>query len=64
MTFELEAKRALTQVLFFKFSTSDITLCDASGRVTIDGELLAVICPAISQRVCAYTHSFIQELPI
>lgn len=64
MAFELEAKRALTQVLFFKFSTSDVTLRHASGQVTIDGELLAAIGPAISQKVSAYTQSFIQELPI
>ena len=64
MAFELVAKRDLTQVLFFKFNASEVTLRHASGRVTIDGELLAAIGPAISQKVSAYTQSFIQELPI
>ena len=64
MAFELLAKRALTQVLFFKFSTSDITLRHASGRVTIDAQLLAAISAVISQRVSAYATSYIQELPI
>lgn len=64
MAFELLAKRVLTQVLFFKFNTSEITLRHASGRVTIDAELLAGLSSVNSQKVSAYTKSYIEELLI
>src|ERR1700682_436711 len=58
MAFELEAKRALTQVLFFKFRSTDVTLRHASGRVTVDTSMLEAVGPAIAKKVSAFTRNY------
>jgi hypothetical protein len=64
MAFELNAKATLTQVLFFKFRSTDITLRHSSGRVTIDSELLAGTAPVIAKRVADYTQDYVENIPI
>ena len=64
MAFELEATATLTQVLFFKFRSSDVILRHASGRVTIDTGVLTSVRPAVAQKIAAYTSSYIADLPI
>jgi hypothetical protein len=64
MAFELDAKATLTQVLFFKFRSTDITLRHSSGRVTIDSELLAGTAPVIAKRVADYTQDYVKNIPI
>jgi hypothetical protein len=62
MAFELHAKTTLTQVLFFKFNSADVTLRHASGRVTIDTALLAPLQATIAQKVSAFTRSYVDAL--
>jgi hypothetical protein len=64
MAFELDAKTALTQVLFFKYRASDVTLRHASGRVSVDSEILAAIAPAVAEKVAAYTRNFVAAVQI
>ena len=64
MAFELESRVNLTQVLFFKFRSSDVTLRHASGQVTINLELMAKVRASIAAKVLAYTQDFIDDLPI
>jgi hypothetical protein len=64
MAFDLETKVALTQVLFFKFRSTDIRLRHASGQATINPELMNKVRASIAARVLAYTEDFIDELPI
>jgi hypothetical protein len=64
MAFELEAKSNLTQVLFFKFRSADITFRHASGRVMIDSKLLASVRGAMAKKLAAYTRHYVETLPI
>ena len=64
MAFELRARSTLTQVLFFKFPSADVTLRHASGRVAINPDLVAEINPVIARKVSAFTSDFIEDLPI
>jgi hypothetical protein len=64
MAFELEATATLTQVLFFKFRSSDVMLRHASGRVTINTEVLAAVRPAIAEKIAAYTGNYVAALTI
>jgi hypothetical protein len=64
MAFELEATAELTQVLFFKFRSSEVTLRHASGRVTIDADILTTVRSAISEKISAYTRNYIADLPL
>ena len=64
MAFELDASSALTQVLFFKLRTMDVTLRHASGGVVIDDSRLLAIAPRVGERVAAYQSAFIDALQI
>lgn len=64
MAFELAATSTLTQVLFFKFRSTDVTLRHASGRVAVDANLLKAIRPTITAKVAAFTHHFVDQLEI
>src|ERR1700730_18297281 len=64
MAFELEATAALAQALFFKFRSSEVTLRHASGRVTIDGDVLMAVRSAIAEKISAYTRNYIADLPL
>jgi hypothetical protein len=64
MAFELDAKSTLVQVLFFKFHSTDVTLSHASGKVTVDMNLLEQLRPAIAQKVAKFTARYIEALPV
>jgi len=64
MAFELAATTQLTQVLFFKFRASDVTLKHASGRVTINTDVLAAIRAAVADRIAEHSRGFVAQLPI
>ncbi|PYX49391.1 MAG: hypothetical protein DMG76_37420 [Acidobacteria bacterium] len=64
MAFELDAKNTLTQVLFFKFHSTEVTLRHSSGRATVDSILLQAIRPMIAEKVSAYTRSYVEALRI
>lgn len=64
MAFDLRAKTALTQVLFFRHRKSQATLRHASSRVTINAAVLASIRPVIAEKIAAYTADYIRALDI
>ena len=64
MAFELDAKTALTQVLFFKFRSTDVTLRHSSGRVTVDAHILTEAGPAIAKRVAEYVRTDVENIPL
>jgi hypothetical protein len=64
MAFELEATATLAQVLFFKFQSSEAMLRHASGRVTIDCDILTAVRSAIAEKISAYTRNYIADLPL
>ena len=64
MAFELEATAALAQALFFKFRSNEVTLRHASGRVTIDADVLMAVRSAIAEKISAYTRNYIADLPL
>jgi hypothetical protein len=63
MAFALSADAKLIQVLFFRFRSNKITLKHASGKVTINTDVLATIRPAIKERVVAFAQKFVKQLP-
>jgi hypothetical protein len=63
IAFGLEAQTKVTQVLFFKFHKSDVTLRHNSGKVTINVPLLAGVRDEIAGKLAAYTNDFIKRLP-
>lgn len=64
MAFSLAAKSALTQVLFFKFRTSDVTLKHSSGKISVDGEQLAAMRHVVADMVADYQRGYIAALRI
>jgi hypothetical protein len=63
MSFGLEARSNVTQVLFFKFRKNDMTLQHHSGKVTINAALLAAVRLEIAARLVAFAHDYVQRLP-
>jgi len=63
VAFGLEARASLTQVLFFKFHTNEVTLQHHSGKVTINAQLLAAVRQQIADKLVAYTSDYIKGLP-
>jgi hypothetical protein len=63
MAFGLTAKSTLTQVLFFKFRSSDVSLKHCSGKVTVDSEVLAAVRPEITNMVTGFARTFVRSLP-
>jgi hypothetical protein len=64
MAFELDAKTSLTQVLFFKFRSTDVTLRHSSGRVVVDYSMLAVASHAIAKKVSEYVGAYVEHIVI
>ena len=60
--FELNTRSTLTQVLFFKFSTSSTTLRYAAGKATIYEAALADQRTVIAQRLAAYRAAFVGQV--
>jgi hypothetical protein len=63
MAFGLEAQSKLTQVLFFKFRSNEVTLEQHSGKVTIDSQVLESVRDQISSRLSAFVNDYFQGLP-
>jgi hypothetical protein len=63
IAFGLEARTTLTQVLFFKFHTNDVTLHHHSGKVTINAQLLAGVRDQIASKLVSYASDYIKGLP-
>jgi len=60
--FQLKAKSTLTQVLFFKFSSSSTTLKYAAGKATIYEAALADQRADIVQRLAAYRRAYVGQV--
>lgn len=60
--FQLKAKSKLTQVLFFKFSSSATTLKYAAGKATIYEAALADQRAEIAQRLAAYRRTYVGQV--
>jgi hypothetical protein len=63
MAFGIEAKATLTQVLFFKFKSSETSLKHYSGKVTINTHVLANVRDLIKTKIAAYAMDYIKALP-
>ena len=64
MAFGLEANKTLTQVLFFKLTSSEASLKHYSGKVTIDTHILSTIRQDIKDRIAAFSREYVKQLPI
>lgn len=63
MAFALEAKSALTQVLFFKVRSNEATLKQRSAKVTINSTVLSSVREEISRRLEKHAAAYMQALP-
>src|SRR5207237_1096968 len=63
MAFGLEARSTLTQVLFFKFRTSEAELKHFEGKVTIDADVLAGVRGDIKSKLADHVASYVRKLP-
>jgi hypothetical protein len=63
MAFGLEASRAITQVLFFKFQSNDVTLKTCSGKVTISSDVLDAARDKVRDLVKNHAVNYLKELP-
>jgi hypothetical protein len=63
MAFGLEAKSTLTQVLFFKFKSSEASLKHYSGKVTINTHVLTSVRDLIKNKIAAHAIDYIMALP-
>jgi len=62
--FQLKAKSKLTQVLFFKFSSSSTALKYAAGKATIYEAALAEQRAEIGQRLAAYRRAYVGQVKL
>jgi hypothetical protein len=60
--FQLKAKSKLTQVLFFKFASSETTLRYAAGKAAIYEAALAEQRAEIAQRLAAYRRAYVGQV--
>lgn len=63
MAFGLTARSTLTQVLFFKFQSTDVTLKHRSGKVTIVADVLESVRDAISTKIARFATDHVRSLP-
>lgn len=64
MAFGLEAKVMLTQVLFFKFRSSEATIKHYSGKITIDSKVLTEVREMVAAKITAFANDYVRALPI
>lgn len=63
MAFGLEAKAAITQVLFFRARTSEATLRHYSGKVTINTTVLDGIRDSMKAKLLGHARNYVSALP-
>jgi hypothetical protein len=63
MAFGLDAKSAVTQVLFFKYHSDDVTLFHQDGRISINEDVLASVREPIAAKLAGFANDFIKALP-
>ena len=62
--FELDAARAITQVLFFNFSTTDAKLTHFNAQLSLNTGIFAQTAPIVAERIRSFLLSQIAEIPI
>jgi hypothetical protein len=63
MTFGLESKSTITQVLFFKAKANEATLSHYSGRVTVNTGVLDGVRDAIKAKLSGQVNDYVKALP-
>ncbi|GAB3657840.1 hypothetical protein [Ramlibacter alkalitolerans] len=63
VAFGLEAHAGMTQVLFFRWRTSDVTLRHCSGQVGIDAAVADALRAPLRQKLAAHAIDFVKALP-
>jgi hypothetical protein len=63
MAFGLEATSKLTQVLFTKFRSNDVSLKQYSSKITIEVDVLDAVRDLISEKVAAFARDYVRALP-
>jgi hypothetical protein len=64
MAFSLMAKSKLTQVLFLKFRSSEVTLKHCGGKVTPNPQIITGVREVILQRVGNHAAAYVKDLDI
>jgi hypothetical protein len=62
--FELDASRSITQVLFFKVSSSGATLNHFGARLSINEAVFNSVSDVVENRVQDYVSSYVADIPI
>ncbi|MGE3872538.1 MAG: hypothetical protein AB7F74_06245, partial [Parvibaculaceae bacterium] len=63
MAFAITARSNLTQVLLFRYRSTDVDLRHASAKMTIDTGILADIRELLKARLEGFTDDFVEQLP-
>jgi hypothetical protein len=63
MAFALEAKSAMTQVLFFRSKKNEAKLRHSSGKISINTTVLDGVGPAIKEKLADHAAAFVKQLP-
>jgi hypothetical protein len=63
MAFGLEATSTLTQVLFAKFRSNDVSVKQYSSKISIEPSVLESVRDLVSKRVEAYARNYVRTLP-
>jgi hypothetical protein len=64
LCFGIEAKRTITQVLFFKFSEESAEVKKATGKMAVSMERLNSAKNAIAERVQPFVADFVKNIEI
>jgi hypothetical protein len=59
MAFDLQAEETLNQVLFFKFKSTQATLKQLAGDVTINSRVLSAVGPKIAAKIDAFYDGYV-----
>jgi hypothetical protein len=64
LAFDLEATETLNQALFFKFKSTQATLKQFSGDVTINDRVLSAVGGKIAAKVDAFSSGYVSEVDL
>lgn len=62
--FELDASRAVTRVLFFRFSNSDASLRHFGAKLSMNETVCMEVKDTIQARLAQYSAAYIADIPI
>ncbi len=62
--FELDAQHSVTQVLFFKFGTSEATLSHFETKISVDENVFGKVKDALAGRIASFATDFIARVDI